>query len=191
MSLVSTKALPQGELAVFRALAPFKSKLPEFNPRPALENPAVARCQVALERAFHAEMDCSRSRMLARKQARDAFRHALPELSSLENVGNFIACIAYAISVGVFVDGEGAELLYAAQISLKSLALDSRRETVRDRQASICDAFSESNLQSKQLSGFDFKNKGLAVPKKAKKRQNTMAFLANEAIFNQDPSFFP
>jgi hypothetical protein len=65
--------------------------------------------------------------MLARKFARDAFCQALPALSGLENIGNFLACVAFAMATGVFVDGDGAELLESAQVALDALLL--RRKT--------------------------------------------------------------
>jgi hypothetical protein len=178
---------------MFRALMPLmpiSSDLPEFNPRPALEIPAVLRCQVALERAFRSEMNRSRSRMLARKHARDAFCQALPELSSLENLANFIACVAFAISTGVFADGKGAELLYAAQIALKSLALGNRRETLRDRRASLFSRSLESNHPNKGLNRVILESKGLAARKNGKKPQKTPAFVLNSLTFNHNSDIY-
>jgi hypothetical protein len=101
---------------------------PDFNPRPALENPAVAQCQVSWERAYRREMKLTKSRMLARKEARDAFHRALPALSGLENIGNFISCVAFAIATGVFVDSAEARLLDDAQLALHALARRLKKE---------------------------------------------------------------
>jgi len=93
-----------------------------------LDNVAVARCQVAWERAYRSVMKMTKSRMLARKNAREAFQLTLPSLSGLENIGNFIACVAHAISTGVFVNGEDAELLLSASIALRAITRRSLRE---------------------------------------------------------------
>lgn len=157
---------------MFHALAPLCSNPPKFNPRPALENPAVARCQIASERAFRTEMKMTKSRMLARKEARDAFRCTLPPLSALMDIADFIACVAFATSTGVFVDGECAEFLYAAQIALKSSALQSRREMLRSKTATYPSPplLTDSNRRYKRLSGINLENKELANVKIRQKR---------------------
>jgi hypothetical protein len=112
---------------MFRAIAPLKSNAHKFDPRRALENPAVARCQLSWERAYHPAMRLTKCRMLARREAREAFRLALPALSCLENIGNFIACIAFAVTTGIFSDGYEAELLHEAQLAIHTSALRSRK----------------------------------------------------------------
>jgi hypothetical protein len=112
---------------MFHALAPKTSTHPEFKLGPALKNPSIACCHFAWERGYRAGMKATKSRMLARKFARDAFCQALPALSGLENIGNFLACVAFAMATGVFVDGDGAELLESAQVALDALLL--RRKT--------------------------------------------------------------
>jgi hypothetical protein len=112
---------------MFHAIPPLTPDRSTIDRR-SLDNPAVAYCFVASERAYRTGLKETKSRMLARKHSREAFRQALPTLSGLDNIGNFIACIAFAISKGVFVDGDDADLLSDAQIALKSLAAELSKE---------------------------------------------------------------
>jgi hypothetical protein len=106
---------------MFHALAPLTPTPAEFKLGPALKNPSVACCHLAWERGYRAGMKATKSRMLARKFAREAFCQALPELSGLENIGNFLACIAFGMATGVFQDGDCAELLDSAGVALDAL----------------------------------------------------------------------
>ncbi len=117
--------------AMFHAIAPLTSKPTQINHRPALRNPAVARCQIAWKRAYRTGMKLTKSRMLARKEAREAFRQALPPLSGLDDIGDFIACVAFAMAAGILVDGEDVQILCAAQLALKTLVLRSKRNGER------------------------------------------------------------
>jgi hypothetical protein len=112
---------------MFHALAPLTSTPAEFKLGPALKNPSIAYCHLACERGYRVGMKATKSRMLARKFAREAFCQALPPLSGLENIGNFLACVAFALATGVFVDGDGAQLIESAQVALNRLV--PRRKT--------------------------------------------------------------
>lgn len=112
---------------MFHALEPLTPAVPEFKLKTAFDDFAVAQCQLSWERGYRAEMKLTKSPMLARKEAREAFRQALPPLSGLEEIAGYIACVAYAISTGVFVNGDEAELLHAAQAALHLMALQLKR----------------------------------------------------------------
>jgi hypothetical protein len=49
--------------------------------------------------------------------AHKAFQKALPTLTGLENIRNFIACVAHGMLIGAILFPDGARLLYAAQIA--------------------------------------------------------------------------
>ena len=57
----------------------------------------------------------------AKKVARVAYRDAMPELSSRENIQAFIGCIANAILLEAIREDTSARLLHAAQVALSSL----------------------------------------------------------------------
>jgi hypothetical protein len=87
---------------------------------PALQNPAVARCCKAWKRIFRAEFE--ESEYSGRRMAAEAYRAALPPLTSRENCRDFIACVAQGMLLGAIAEKDGGKLLYAAQIALSASA---------------------------------------------------------------------
>jgi len=51
----------------------------------------------------------------ASKAAHDAYRNALPPLSGVENIRDFIACVAHGMLIDSIRDCVAARLLYAAK----------------------------------------------------------------------------
>jgi hypothetical protein len=86
-------------------------------PIAASANPAVARCLNAWARANKAERAKGKSKGEASIGADRAYRAAMPPLSGQENIRDFIACVAHAMIVHIFLDDTGAKLLYAAQVA--------------------------------------------------------------------------
>ena len=89
-----------------------------LNSNPALENPAVARCCKAWKRVFRAEWE--ENEYCAPQKAAEAYRAALPPLTSRENCRDFIACVAQGMLLGAIAEKDGGKLLYAAQTALSA-----------------------------------------------------------------------
>ena len=87
---------------------------------PALQNPAVARCCKAWKRVYRAEG--AEDEYDAPRKAAEAYRAALPPLTSRENCRDFIACVAQGMLLGAIAEKDGGKLLYAAQIALSASA---------------------------------------------------------------------
>lgn len=97
-----------------------------LNPEP--QSSAVLRCSAAWERTFElasllpkkerkrAEFDS-----FATDQACEAFRNAMPPLTSYRNIQDQIACIGYAMLHGIFSDDECENLLQCAKVALAAL----------------------------------------------------------------------
>jgi hypothetical protein len=102
-----------------------KSQQPTAEPA---ENPAVARCQAAW---LHAKKVARTRRYTSYKTfsfANNAFSNAMPPLSTLESIRDFIACVAHGILIGVFSTEQSTRLLYAAQV-----AISAQRKTTAPR----------------------------------------------------------
>src|SRR5215472_15217672 len=52
--------------------------------------------------------------------AGQAYRNALPHLSSPQNIDAFIACVTHGMAIGAIADKLGTKLLYAAQVATTS-----------------------------------------------------------------------
>ena len=88
---------------------------------PALQNPAVAHCCQLWESTGSQALKEGRSLVLAGVAAHKACQRSLPPLTGLENIQDFIACVAHGMLQGSILSPEGARQLYAAQIA-KSVA---------------------------------------------------------------------
>jgi hypothetical protein len=95
---------------------------------PALANPAVARCCKAWKRAYRAKYDENGFAWSAPSEAAEAFRAAMPSLTSRENCRDFIACVAQGMLLGAIAEKNAGKLLYAAQIALSSVASEERSQ---------------------------------------------------------------
>jgi hypothetical protein len=84
---------------------------------PALENTAVAHCCEVWEFTRRQALNEGRSNVLARVAAHKAFQKAIPPLTGLENIQNFIACVAHGMLIGAILSPDGARLLYAARVA--------------------------------------------------------------------------
>ncbi|MGA3162235.1 MAG: hypothetical protein ABSC77_13575 [Terracidiphilus sp.] len=86
-------------------------------PIAASANPAVARCLDAWERANKAELAKGKSKCTASIEADQAYRRAMPPLAGSENIRDYIACVAYAMTIDAIRVDLGTKLLYAAQVA--------------------------------------------------------------------------
>jgi hypothetical protein len=95
----------------------------DAQPQPATEpteNHAVARCCAASKKAYDAAQVNGRSRYDCSEVAKDAYRAAMPPLSSPENIRDFVACIAQGILLEIIPRDQTTRLLYAAQVAISA-----------------------------------------------------------------------
>jgi hypothetical protein len=95
---------------------------------PALANSAVARSTMAWEKAYRATFKETGLEVDSQKAAADAFRAALPPLTSRENSRDFIACVAQGMLLGAIDEKHGAKLLYAVQIALTAASAQEKSQ---------------------------------------------------------------
>ncbi|MGB6686293.1 MAG: hypothetical protein WBE76_00455 [Terracidiphilus sp.] len=88
----------------------------------ASENPAIARCCDALERVRPKSDAGVRGVIYDHSDCAAAYRRAMPSLSGLDNIRDFIACAAHGMLIGAISATDGARLLYAAQVARGALS---------------------------------------------------------------------
>ena len=84
---------------------------------PASANPAVARCCQAYGQALKTARYQGKGEYASARDARQAYRSAMPSLSGPENIRDFIACVAHGMLIEAIEGSAGARLLYAAQVA--------------------------------------------------------------------------
>lgn len=101
--------------------APAPPAQPGSEPAP---DSAVRRCCSA----YHQALAAAGGRKIsgARDAAKDAYRDALPFLSTRASIADFIACITQGMVLGVFWREEGPQLIAAAKAGLAALPPESR-----------------------------------------------------------------
>ena len=95
-------------------------------PGPALANLAISRCAEAWEDAYREQMEEDESEYSATKKAGEAYRAALPPLTSRDNCRDFIACVAHGILLGAIPETSAGKLLYAAQVALGAVSAEEK-----------------------------------------------------------------
>jgi hypothetical protein len=102
----------------------------------AERNPAVVRCFAAYKSAHQKAKSRGKTEYEAAMEGEAAYRDAFPSLCGLQNIADFIACVAHAILVGVVKDAEGPRLLYAAQVASSALrAMSSAKKPSQEKRA--------------------------------------------------------
>jgi len=91
---------------------------------PSFANPAVAHCSKAWKKTFRATVDAGKSEVIAAYDAAEAYRAAMPSLSTRDSCRDFIACVAQGILLGAIPEKDGGKLLYAAQVALAAAKTD-------------------------------------------------------------------
>jgi hypothetical protein len=84
---------------------------------PSPENPAIASCMRAWRHVYQRELAKGESEFMSAHNAGPAYRRAMPPLSGLENIRDFITCVAYGLINEAINDKTGTKLLYAAQVA--------------------------------------------------------------------------
>lgn len=82
-----------------------------------IPNPAVALCMKAWRRAYNAEFAEDENEFAAEMAAAEAYRDAMPTLTDIESIHDFIACVAHGILIKAIENDQGTKLLYAAQVA--------------------------------------------------------------------------
>ena len=99
---------------------------------PEVQNPAVQRCCEAWHRTYDAEIAGVRGIVSSGLRANEAFRTAMPPLTTSANISDFIACTAYGMMTGAICHPAGDRLLEAAKIAISLL-----RERNAEKRAKI------------------------------------------------------
>jgi len=85
---------------------------------PSFANLAVAHCCKVWKKTFRDTFAATESEVGATSNAAEAYRAALPPLSTRDSCRDFIACVAQGMLLGVIPEKDGGKLLYAAQVAL-------------------------------------------------------------------------
>jgi hypothetical protein len=87
-------------------LHPLAKNLPEEHIAlaPYFHSSAVARCCKARNRAFKAHREVGTNPVSTSLRANEAYRNAMPPLSSPQNLYGFIACVAHGVVVRAICD---------------------------------------------------------------------------------------
>jgi hypothetical protein len=82
---------------------------------PAASNPAIARCLQAYADARKAALSAKKLEWDVNRDAKAAYRNAMPPLTGARNIRDFVTCVAHAMALNAIDGPDGARLLYAAQ----------------------------------------------------------------------------
>jgi hypothetical protein len=85
---------------------------------PSFANLAVAHCCKAWKKTFRESFAAEGLEVRAASRAAEAYRAAMPPLSTRDSCRDFIACVAQGMLLGAIPEKDGGKLLYAAQVAL-------------------------------------------------------------------------
>jgi hypothetical protein len=80
-------------------------------------NPVVARCIAAYNIALAAAQENKKDAWTSRREAKLAYREALPILIGRKNIRDFIACVGFAMLAEIIGESEGSRFLQAARVA--------------------------------------------------------------------------
>lgn len=118
--------------------------------KPALKNPAVARCCAAATETYRAGIKLrndEHTRNLARDHADEAYQQAMPPLSGAANIRDFIACVTYGLLIDTIHPMEASRLLYAAQVAGTLAKRSRQRKPKKSRPAPVATAHEDKVAQ--------------------------------------------
>jgi hypothetical protein len=95
----------------------------EHPDRPS-DNPSVARCIRAWNRAYHKklkELDEDEDDFEAEEAGKRSYLRAMPPLAGYENIRDFIACVTYAEVAELILPLNAARYLEGAKVALGAL----------------------------------------------------------------------
>lgn len=79
---------------------------------------ALALCRNAYMRCYKQRTKNGSHPVRAKRDAAIAYRLAMPNMTCLEDIRAYIACVAQGIQLEVFNGRDGSQLLYAGQVAL-------------------------------------------------------------------------
>ena len=88
---------------------------------PEFQNPAVARCCKAWNRSFNANLKAGTDPVLVYVRANEAYRFAMPPLSNLQNLCDFVACVAHGLVLNTIPMPHAAAMMDAARVASHAL----------------------------------------------------------------------
>ncbi len=91
---------------------------------PSFANLAVAHCCKAWQKAFRESFEAHGLEPRAELRGGEAYRAAMPALSTRDGCRDFIACVAQGMLLGAISEKDGGKLLYAAQVALAAANVD-------------------------------------------------------------------
>jgi hypothetical protein len=97
------------------------------------ENPAIARCWRAYRRAYNQQLESDENEFVAHCHAAKVYLRALPDLSSLEKLRDFIACVSFAAANDLIIESRSAELLKVAKVAIAAFRLDAEAAKITAR----------------------------------------------------------
>jgi hypothetical protein len=83
---------------------------------------ALARCICAKQRAYKEALAAGKPDYCADRIGDRAFLRAMPPLSAVDGIRDFIVCVAYAVTTEVIRHKDAAPLLDAARRALRQMA---------------------------------------------------------------------
>src|SRR5271165_1111947 len=84
-------------------------------------DPVVQRSCNAYHRAYSAEREKGVGDYEASEKGAEAYRNAMPCLTTYANIRDFIACVTYGMLCHVIRNDDATKLLYASQVALGAL----------------------------------------------------------------------
>ena len=111
-----------------------KMREPLLGLAPEFHSPAVARCCKAWNRTYRAHRIGGTNPVSSLVRANEAYRAAMPPLSSPQNLCDFIACVAHGVTVLTVDILQAAPLLDAARAATRALKLASDEAKPRGKQ---------------------------------------------------------
>ena len=85
-------------------------------------NEAVQFCLDIWRDAYDKSRAAGKTEYFASRDAHDAYREAMPDLTSFSEIQDFIACIGRGILIKAIDDSEASKLLVAARIASQAFA---------------------------------------------------------------------
>jgi hypothetical protein len=95
--------------------------------------PAIDRCCQAWYKAFKNAQAKGTNPVSVRLRANEAYRYAMPPLTSTENIRDFVACVVHGMMVGAIIDELAARWLYAAQITTSMFKQAKRPKSLKKK----------------------------------------------------------
>ena len=96
-------------------------------------SPAINRCCQAWYKAYKNAQARGTNPVSVRLCANEAYRYAMPPLTSAENARDFVACVVHGMMVGCIIDELGTRWLYAAQIAASMFKQAKRPKSLKKK----------------------------------------------------------